>query len=74
MEIEVRVTSENPVTGDVKKTCRAFLTYVAIGEDGNPVPVPQIVLTTKEEKDRHLNAQDRRKERLKNLRLEPVEW
>lgn len=74
MEIEVRVTSENPVSGDVKKTCRAFLTYVAIGKDGEPMNVPPLVIETEEERTRHLNAQERRKERLKNLRLEPVEW
>ena len=35
MEIEVRVTSEDPFTGQTRKTCRAFLTYISVDEKGN---------------------------------------
>ncbi len=74
MEIEVRVTSENPVTGEVRKTCRAFLTYVAVDEHGQPIEVPRLELMTDEERQRSEMAKERREERLRSLKLEPTEW
>ena len=74
MEIEVRVTSENPITGETTKTCRAFLTYVAIGPRGKPVEVPRLILENEEERERCEMGKERRSERLQLLKLEPVEW
>ncbi|MCF2137051.1 MAG: acyl-CoA thioesterase [Candidatus Thorarchaeota archaeon] len=74
MEIEVRVTSENPITGETRKTCRAFLTYVSIGPDGRPKRVPPLILTTEDEKTRFEQAKKRREERLHIRTLEPIEW
>ena len=50
MEIEVRVTSENPITAETSKTCRAFLTYVATDENGEPQEVPRLKIQNDEEK------------------------
>jgi acyl-CoA hydrolase len=74
MEIEVRVKSEDPVSGDLRKTCRAFLTYVAMDENGHPVEVPRLELETEEEQIRNKKARERRNERLKRKDLEPGEW
>ncbi len=74
MEIEVRVMSEDPFTGETRKTCRAFLTYVAIGPDGKPRPVPKLILESEEEKIRFEEAKKRREERLRIRNLEPTEW
>ncbi len=74
MEVEVRVTSENPTTADTSKTCRAFLTYVATDESGEPQEVPRLLLENDDEKERYEMAKQRRKERLRTLNLEPVEW
>jgi acyl-CoA hydrolase len=74
MEIEVRVTSENPVTGKKSKTCRAFLTYVAMDKDGNPMEAPDLELRTEEEKERYNAAKERRDERLRRRDLEPGMW
>ena len=74
MEIEVRVTSEKPLTGEITKTCRAFLTYVAIGENGKPKKVPKLILETEEERKRNILAKQRRETRLNRRDLEPVEW
>lgn len=74
MEIEVRVTSENPISGERTKTCRAFLTYVGVGPDGKPVEVPRLKLEDDEEKERYEMGKERRAERLRVLKLEPVEW
>ena len=74
MEVEVRVTSENPDTGEISKNCRAFITYVAIGRNGQPSKVPPLIVETQEETTRMEMAQKRREERLKNLKLKAVEW
>lgn len=74
MEIEVRVTSENPISGEKSKTCRAFLTYVAMDEDGKPKEAPNLELTTEEERQRYKAAQERRDERLRRRDLEPGIW
>ena len=74
MEIEVRVTSENPLSGEIRKTCRAFLTYVAMDEEGNPVEVPRLQLESEQEELRHNQAKERRAERLRRKDLEAIEW
>src|SRR5262249_15168940 len=42
MEVGVRVESENPRTGEVRHTNTAYLTMVALDDDGNPTPVPAV--------------------------------
>lgn len=74
MEIEVRVTSENPITEEIRKTCRAFLTYVAVDSKSNPTKVPRLECSNEEEKGRAELAKKRRVERLRLLELEPTEW
>lgn len=74
MEIEVRVVSENPFTGETKKTCRAFLTFVAVDEKGNPQTVPPLITDSPEEKDRYDLAKKRREERLKDRELQATLW
>ena len=64
MEVGVRVDSENPVK---KTTCRimsAYLTFVALDENRNPVPVPPLKISTPDEKKRFESARLRRKWRL----------
>ncbi|MDF1539850.1 MAG: acyl-CoA thioesterase [Candidatus Thorarchaeota archaeon] len=74
MEVEVRVTSEDPITAEIRKTCRAFITYVAVSSEGVPMEVPRLDLRSVEEKKRYEQAQKRRAERLRLLDLEPTEW
>ena len=40
MEVGVRVEAENPRTGDVRHTSTAYLTMVALDDDGRPTRVP----------------------------------
>src|SRR3712207_1268674 len=40
MEVGVRVEAENPRTREVRHTTTAYLTMVALGEDGRPTEVP----------------------------------
>ena len=64
MEIGVRVEAENLKTGVIRKTASAYLTYVALGKNGKPVPVPPLILETEEDRRRNCEAQVRRKIRL----------
>jgi len=74
MEIEVRVTSEDPITAEIRKTCRAFLTYVAVDSKSNPVEVPRLEFSNNEEIERADLAKKRRVGRLRLLELEPTVW
>lgn len=64
MEVEVRVTAENPLTGERRETNTAYLVYVAIDEQGRPTPVPPLLPETPEEEARMRAAQERQKRRL----------
>jgi acyl-CoA hydrolase len=64
MEVGVRVEAENPLTGESRHTSSAFLTMVAVDEDGRPVPVPPLQAMTPEQQRREREAQLRRANRL----------
>jgi acyl-CoA hydrolase len=63
--VEVRVDSfvEN-LDGNERMINRAYLVFVALGEDGRPSPVIPFVPETGEEKDEYAQAEERRKIRL----------
>lgn len=65
MEIGARVESENLLSGKKQKIASAYLTFVALDENLKPVEVPQLILKTKQDKQRHCDAIARRKIRLK---------
>ena len=70
MEVGVRVTRENPTTGDSQLATTAHLTLVALDNNKRPVAAPPLMPETDEEKRRYENARLRvrqRKERLKQL-------
>lgn len=60
MEIYVEVLVENPVTGEKTKCNEAILTFVAIDQNGAPLPVPQLIPETEIEKKRYEGALRRR--------------
>ncbi len=64
MEVGVRVEAENLLTGAVRHTASAYLTFVAFDEKGVPTRVPPLVLETQEENRRNCEAQIRREARL----------
>lgn len=73
MEIGVRVEAENPMTGEIRHTGTAFLTYVALGKDGKPQPVPPMKPITDEEKRRWADADARKITRLREVAMEKQE-
>ena len=64
MEVGVEVSSEDPMTGERRKCCDAFLTFVALGSDRRPVPVPPLIVEPAEERRRERVARVRREARL----------
>jgi acyl-CoA hydrolase len=68
MEVGVRVEAENPRTGEVRHTSTAYLTMVAVDDDGQPVPVPPLTVETDAERRRQREAELRRQNRLDERR------
>jgi acyl-CoA hydrolase len=64
MEVGVRVEAERPRTGEIRHTSTAFLTMVALDEDGHPVEVPPLGVADADEQRREREAQTRRRNRL----------
>ncbi len=64
MEIGVRVDSENLFTGEASHIASAYLTFVALAENGKAVEVPRLILENETEEDRYRQAQERLKQRL----------
>lgn len=63
MVIGIRVESQEVKSGIIKHTNTSFFTMVAKGDDNKPVMVPELILTSRAEVDRFLDAM-----RLKTLR------
>lgn len=64
IEVEVKVFLEDYLTGERRQTSSAFVTYVALDEEGRPKPVPPLVVKTAAEKLRYGEALERRRLRL----------
>jgi acyl-CoA hydrolase len=64
MEVGVRVTAENPLTGEHHLTTTALITFVALNPDGSRAEVPPLLLETDAERAAFEAAHIRRKERL----------
>jgi acyl-CoA hydrolase len=64
MEIFVRVFAEDIPTGTITETNNAFLTFVAVDQNGTPISVPQVVPESEEEKQLFESALRRRQLRL----------
>jgi acyl-CoA hydrolase len=64
MEVGVRVEAENPRSGEIRHTSTAYLTMVAIDEEGNPSAVPQLLPQSDQELRRNREAELRRANRL----------
>jgi acyl-CoA hydrolase len=64
MEVGVRVEAEQPRDGVTRHTNTAYLTMVALDEDGHPTEVPPLLAESAEEQRREREAQTRRRNRL----------
>ena len=70
MEVGVHVETENLTTGQKLHTCTAYLTFVALDENGKATLIPPLIPETVEENRRYQEAGERRAHRLET-RLRP---
>ena len=66
MEIGVKVYAESFKKGTKTHTNSAYLTFVSVDEDGQPVKAAEVIPETEDEKRRYEEALQRREYRLKN--------
>ena len=66
LETQVDVYSEELLTGKRQLTSRAYLTFVAISQDGGRIPVPPLLVESDEDRRICDEARARRAARLKN--------
>lgn len=64
-EIGVKVTSENPISGETYHTASAYLTFVSLDSHNRPTPMPGLILETDDDRRRHAAGEIRRANRLK---------
>ena len=64
MEIGCHVAAEDSHTGETRHVLSAYLTFVALGENGKPQPVPPVLPQSADEKRRYADAEQRRARRL----------
>lgn len=60
MEVGVKVVAEDIQGRSCRHTNSCYFTMVAIGDDGKPVPVPEVVIESDDDRRRHEAAQLRR--------------
>ena len=70
MELGVRAEAEDLYTGKVSHTASAYLTFVALDENGKPQEVPRLILETEDEKRRNRAAIARSAMRMEEKRKE----
>jgi uncharacterized protein (TIGR00369 family) len=59
MEVGVRVEAEDLKTGEVRHTASAYLTFVALDDNGRPTTVPGLLAETDEDRRRFAAANER---------------
>jgi acyl-CoA hydrolase len=60
MEVGVHVEAENARTGEIHSTSSAYLTMVAMDEEGQPTTVPDLICESDDERRRQSEAELRR--------------
>jgi acyl-CoA hydrolase len=68
MEAEVQVVAENPITGECTHTNMAYLVYVALDDQGQPVEVPPLIPENEEQRRRMEEGKARQAHRLAHNR------
>jgi acyl-CoA hydrolase len=71
MEVWVRVTTEATHDTEPRSVAEAFVTMVAVDDDGRPIPVPPLILETVEERLRFEEGRRRMEERRRTRRPRP---
>lgn len=64
MEVGVKVYAENIFCHDIHHVASYYLIFIATDKEGIPIPVPEVIPTTKDQKRRYFEANIRREKRL----------
>ena len=67
MELGVEVEAENFITGEIRHTASAYLTFVSLDQFGKPMEIPQVIPETEDEIIRNKEASIRRKKRMEGF-------
>jgi acyl-CoA hydrolase len=65
LETEVTIHAEDVLSGDIRHISTAYFVYVATDRDGKPVAVRPLQVSTAEQRQRWLEAEQRRAVRLR---------
>ncbi len=65
MEIGIKVFAENLLTNESRHVFSAYFTFVAVNENGRPIPIRAVIPETEDEKRRYVEAGLRRANRLR---------
>ena len=71
MEVGVRIEAETPLTGKVRHTATAYLTFVALNDNKKPMQIPDITPISEKEKYRYKEGEKRallRRKRLEEIK------
>ena len=68
MEVGVRIEAETPLTGEIRHTATAYLTFVALNDNKKPTRIPGISPDTEKEKYRFKEGERRHKNRINRLK------
>lgn len=64
MVVGVKVQGENPLTGEIYNTTKAYLTFVSLDDYGKPIKVPSLKCETEDEIRRYENAIKRKNSKI----------
>ena len=67
VDVKVDVRAENPRTSDERPTTTSFFTFVAVDDEGQPTPVPELACPTDAERDLREHALQKRAEQLREV-------
>jgi len=68
MEVGVRIEAETPLTGEVRHTATAYLTFVALNDNKKPTRIPDLSPETEKEIYRFKEGKRRHKQRILRLK------
>jgi uncharacterized protein (TIGR00369 family) len=70
MEVGVRVEAEDILTGQIRHTASAYLTFVALDNNLKPMEIPGLILENANERRRNKEATERRQNRIIEIQKE----
>ncbi len=68
MEIGARVEAEDVLTGEVRHTATAYLTFVSLDPEGRPRQIPPLICETDLQRERYTAAEERKRKRVAEIK------